>query len=77
MAPCPLSRAFGRIADGDDRPGVIVKRFRSPAVSLGRHSGRPLRALSTCPAANRLGCYQLDWVVTRVRDEGARSRRRP
>ena len=72
MAPCPLSREFGSIADGDDRPGVIVKRFRSPAVSVGTHRGRPLRAFSTCPPVNKIGCYELDWVVTRVRDDAAR-----
>jgi hypothetical protein len=71
LSPCPLSRELGTF-DGDDRPGVIVKRFRSPAASLGLHRGRPLRALSTCPAVNKLGCYELDYVVTRVRDDAAR-----
>jgi hypothetical protein len=67
MTPCPLSTEYGSFADGDDRPGVVVKRFTSPAASLGFHHGRPIKALSTCPAVNRLGCYELDYVVTRVR----------
>jgi hypothetical protein len=67
MTPCPRSSEFGSFSDGDDRPGVVVKRFRSPAAALGFHRGRPLRALSTCPPVNRRGCYELDYVVTRVR----------
>ena len=67
MTPCPRSSEYGSFADGDDRPGVIVERFPSPAAALGFHRGRPLPALSTCPAVNRRGCYELDYVVTRVR----------
>jgi hypothetical protein len=67
MTPCPRSSEFGSFTDGDDRPGVIVKRFASPSAALGFHRGRPLRALSTCPPVNRRGCYELDYVVTRVR----------
>jgi hypothetical protein len=67
MTPCPRSKEYGSFADGDDRPGVVVKRFPSPAAALGFHRGRPLRALSTCPVVNRSGCYELDYVVTRVR----------
>jgi hypothetical protein len=67
MTPCPRSSEFGSFSDGDDRPGVVVKRFRSPVAALGFHRGRPLRALSTCPPVNRRGCYELDYVVTRVR----------
>jgi hypothetical protein len=67
MTPCPRSDEYGSFADGDDRPGVVVKRFASPAAALGFHRARPVRALSTCPAVNRRGCYELDYVVTRVR----------
>jgi hypothetical protein len=67
MTPCPRSSEYGSFADGDDRPGVVVRRFPSPAAGLGFHRGRPLRALSTCPPVNRRGCYELDYVVTRVR----------
>jgi len=49
-----------------------VKRSAVVAVTarLGQRSasiGRPIKALSTRPAVNRLGCYELDYVVTRVR----------
>jgi hypothetical protein len=67
MTPCPRSSEYGSFSDGDDRPGVIVRRFASPGAAIGLHRGRPLRALSTCPAANQRGCYELDYVVTRVR----------
>jgi hypothetical protein len=67
MTPCPRSREQGSFSDGDDRPGIVVRRFASPAAGLGFHRGRPIKALSTCPAVNRLGCYELDYVVTRVR----------
>jgi hypothetical protein len=66
MTPCPHSGEVGTF-DGDDRPGYIVKRFGSPAASVGFHRARPSRrAITTCPAVNRLGCYELDYVVTRV-----------
>lgn len=67
MTPCPRSSEYGSFTEGDDRGGVILKRFASPAASLGFHRGQPIRALSSCPAVNRLGCYELDYVVTRVR----------
>jgi hypothetical protein len=65
MAPCPRSKEFGTF-EGDDRPGVIVKHFASPAASLGPHRGRPLRIDTSCPPVNKLGCYEVDYVVTRV-----------
>jgi hypothetical protein len=65
MAPCPKTSEFGTF-DGDDVPGFAVKRFRSPSASLGAHRARPSRLLTTCPRVNRLGCYQLDYVITRV-----------
>jgi hypothetical protein len=66
MAPCPRSGEVGTF-DGDDRPGVVIKHFRSPQASLGFHRARPLRrVLTTCPAVNKLGCYGLDYVVSRV-----------
>jgi hypothetical protein len=66
MTPCPRSAEVGTF-DGDDRPGYIVKRFRSPEASLGFHRSRPSRrAITTCPAVNRLGCYELDYIVSRA-----------
>jgi hypothetical protein len=66
MTPCPRSGEVGTF-DGDDRPGYIVKRFRSPEASLGFHRSRPSkRAITTCPPVNKLGCYELDYIVKRV-----------
>jgi hypothetical protein len=66
MTPCPRSGEVGTF-DGDDRPGYVVKRFRSPEASLGFHRSRPSRrTITTCPPVNKLGCYELDYKVTRV-----------
>ncbi len=65
MSPCPRPQEVGTF-DGDDVPGMIVNRFRSPVASLGRHRGRPSKVGTTCPRVNRLGCYELEYVVTRV-----------
>jgi hypothetical protein len=59
--PCPRSGEFGHPA-GDDRPGYLVVSGR-----IGRHSANATLTDSTCPAANRNGCYSLTWRVTRVR----------
>ena len=66
MTPCPRSSEFGTF-DGDDVPGSSVARFRSPAAALGLHRLRPQSHGSTCPAVNRLGCYELAFRVERVR----------
>jgi hypothetical protein len=65
MSPCPRSREFGTF-DGDDAPGIAVARFRSPAAALGLHVLRPQRRGSTCPAVNRLGCYEIAFRVERA-----------
>ncbi|HEX4804288.1 MAG TPA: hypothetical protein VFU94_00175 [Conexibacter sp.] len=65
MSPCPRSREFGTF-DGDDVPGLAVAHFASPAAALGLHVLRPQRAGSTCPAVNRLGCYELAFRVERA-----------
>jgi hypothetical protein len=66
MSPCPRSSEFGTF-DGDDVPGIAVARFRSPAAALGLHVLRPQRHGSTCPAVNRLGCYELAFRVQPAR----------
>jgi hypothetical protein len=66
MTPCPRSSEFGTF-DGDDVPGIAVARVSSPAAALGLHRLRPQRVGSTCPPANRLGCYELSYRVDRVR----------
>jgi hypothetical protein len=65
LSPCPRSSEFGTF-DGDDVPGVAVAHFRSPAAALGTHRLRPQRRGSTCPALNRLGCYEIVFRVERV-----------
>ena len=65
LTPCPTSREFGTF-DGDDVPGVALARFASPAAALGLHRLRPRRHGSTCPAVNRLGCYEAAFRVERV-----------
>ena len=65
MTPCPRTSEFGTF-DGDDVPGSSVARFRSPAAAIGLHRLRPQRHGSTCPAINRLGCYELAFRVERV-----------
>ena len=68
MAPCPRTGEFGD-PGGDDTPGFVAARFRSPVAALGVHvaNGSTARP-STCPAAaNRRGCYQIAYRITRVR----------
>jgi hypothetical protein len=63
LSPCPTSQEFGTF-DGDDVPGIAVARFASPAAALGLHRLRPRRHGSTCPAVNRLGCYEVAFHVS-------------
>jgi hypothetical protein len=63
--PCPTQNEFGS-AQGDDAPGIVLDSFASPEAGLGLRRGLPLRAGSSCPASNPKGCYELDYVVTRV-----------
>ena len=67
MAPCPSSGEFGD-PSGDDAPGLVVARFRSPESAIGEHVANGSTARSTCPAAaNPHGCYQIAYRITRVR----------
>ncbi len=74
LAPCPITKEFGTF-EGDDVPGEVINRFPSPKASLGFHRGRPSKHDTTCPPVNRLGCYEIDYVVARVRDDNDRRRR--
>jgi hypothetical protein len=74
LPPCPITTEFGT-REGDDVPGEVINRFRSPKASLGFHRGRPSKHDTTCPPLNRLGCYEIDYVVTRVHDDAVRRRR--
>lgn len=68
MAPCPKSPEFGD-KGGDDSPGFVVTRYRSPETAIGVHVANGSTAQpSTCPAApNPGGCYQITYRITRVR----------
>lgn len=65
IAPCPRSSEVGDPI-GDDSPGSVEVRFRSPAASLGRHVVDARTAGSSCPSVNRRGCFRLTFDVTRV-----------
>ena len=57
---------FGATAQGG-LEGVVSDRYASPEAALGLHHGLPLAPTAGCPAeADPKGCYQLDYVVTRV-----------
>jgi hypothetical protein len=66
MYPCPRQDEFGN-RSGDDVPGGVLFSFGSPARALGRHSANARLAGSTCPRANRRGCYAITIRVRRVR----------
>jgi len=74
LTPCPKTPEFGTY-EGDDVPGEVINHFRSPKAALGFHRGRPSKHGTTCPPVNRLGCYEIDYTVTRVRDDAVRRRR--
>ena len=63
--PCPTQNEFGN-STSDDVPGVTVDAFRTPERGLGPHRSVPRKEPTTCPATNPMGCYQLEYVVTRV-----------
>lgn len=69
VAPCPSGDETGTLA-GDDVPGFVVHRFSSPEAALGRHRDDPIRADTSCPRANRHGCYGLVYSVTRIPRKG-------
>jgi hypothetical protein len=65
LAPCPKQPEVGD-RGGDDVPGAALATFRSPAAALGPHAVNSSLAGSTCPPANRLGCYRVTFTVRRV-----------
>ena len=71
--PCRPSREFGS-ALGDDAPGSVIDRHESPRASLGSHTSNASLLGSSCPPANRTGCYALSYVVRRIDDAAARAR---
>lgn len=71
LRPCP---AHFEVSRGNDAPGIVVDRYRSPAASLGLHrSNATSFDESTCPRSNRRGCYGLTYEVTLVEDAARRA----
>jgi hypothetical protein len=72
LAPCPRMNEVGNLV-GDDEPGILAARFRSPLAALGLHRANSRLHGSTCPPANRHGCYRLTFRVARLPDEPRRA----
>ena len=66
VAPCPRGAELGNLV-GDDVPGYAFQSFSSPQASLGQHVLNSRLPGSTCPPANRRGCYAVTFTVTRGR----------
>lgn len=66
VAPCPRGTELGNLV-GDDVPGYAVRTFASPQAGVGRHVVDSRLAGSTCPPANRRGCYAVTFTVLPVR----------
>jgi hypothetical protein len=64
--PCRRSAEVGNLV-GDDVPGYAVRVFSSPEASVGRHVLNSSLVGSTCPPANRRGCYAVTFSVRRLR----------
>jgi hypothetical protein len=67
--PCPRTRELGGFSGGqpgDDLPGRLAVRFRSPESSIGLHRANSSLAGSTCPRSVRTGCFRLTFLVARV-----------
>jgi hypothetical protein len=66
-SPCPAGTGEFLDRGGDDSPGTVADRYASPAAALGEHRSNARLEQSSCPRANRLGCYQLVYRVTALR----------
>jgi hypothetical protein len=65
LYPCPRQIEVG-VRAGDDVPGNLVARFRSPSASLGLHRSDAQLLGSTCPTSNRRGCYRVTYRVSAI-----------
>jgi hypothetical protein len=65
-APCPAGTGEFLDLIGDDSPGTVADRYPSPLAAVGRHVSNSSIEHSSCPATNRLGCYQVTYRVTAV-----------
>jgi hypothetical protein len=67
LSPCPAGTGEFLDLIGDDAPGTVADGYSSPAAALGEHRSNARLEHSSCPPANRLGCYQVVYSVTTVR----------
>jgi hypothetical protein len=68
--PCPHTIELGGFTGGqpgDDVPGWLAVHFRSPEAAVGIHRANASLAGSTCPRSVTRGCYQLMFLVARVK----------
>jgi hypothetical protein len=65
LAPCPRTNEVGN-PTGDDFAGAVAVQFPSPEKSIGRHVAEASTKGSSCPPANRRGCYRIAFTVSRV-----------
>ena len=57
---------FSAVASGG-LDGVVSDRYATPEAGLGLHHGLPQPSSPACPvSADPKGCYELDYIVTRV-----------
>jgi hypothetical protein len=57
---------FSAVASGG-LGGVVSDRYATPEAGLGLHHGLPQPSSPACPvSADPKGCYELDYIVTRV-----------
>jgi len=65
LFPCPKQGGAGA-RGGDDVPGGALVSFRSPAAAIGTRTVNASLAGSTCPPANRNGCYAVTFTIRRA-----------
>jgi hypothetical protein len=62
-SPCPGGTGEFLDRDGDDAPGTAAAYYRGPAQAVGTHAVDSHLDHSSCPPANRLGCFRVTYTV--------------
>ena len=65
-APCPAGTGEFLDRAGDDAPGTAAAHYPSPAAAFGAHAVDSHLDHSSCPRANRLGCFRVIYTVKAV-----------
>jgi hypothetical protein len=65
-SPCPAGTGEFLDREGDDSPGTVAATYRSPAEAIGTHAVDSHLDRSSCPPANRRGCYRVTYTVKAV-----------